>query len=156
MQEAAPFILNDQTMCKAPVRPGRVYVLSSGMMTPKTLSNVIRAADLIENPQHSIFFVGYARPGIACRSPTGRRDQTVRSPLTRQAGPARPLQYREFQFSAHAIARGADRLREETGAAENRSRARRSTGSGVDALDTGSGPSPIGGLVPTPGVELEL
>ena len=31
------------------------------MMIPKTLSNIF-ARRIIENPQHSIFFVGYASP----------------------------------------------------------------------------------------------
>jgi len=100
MREAAPFILNDETVRDAPVRAGRVYVLSSGMMIPKTLSNVF-ARRLIENPQHSIFFVGYANP----ESPAG---------LLRDAGrgsevaldPDKPAQrvlcnIEQFQFSAH-------------------------------------------------------
>ena len=66
MREAAPFILNDETVRDAPLRSGHVYLLSSGMMIPKTLSNVL-ARRLIENPQHSIFFVGYANP----ESPAG-------------------------------------------------------------------------------------
>jgi len=101
MREAAPFILNDETVRDAPLRPGRVYVLSSGMMIPKTLSNVL-ARRLIENPQHSIFFVGYANP----ESPAG---------LLLDAGtngevaldPDKPPQrvrcnIDKFQFSAHA------------------------------------------------------
>jgi Cft2 family RNA processing exonuclease len=101
MREAAPFILNDETVRDAPLRAGRVYVLSSGMMIPKTLSNVF-ARRLIENPQHSIFFVGYANP----ESPAG---------LLREAGtngevaldPGKPTQrvrcnIEQFQFSAHA------------------------------------------------------
>jgi Cft2 family RNA processing exonuclease len=101
MREAAPFILNDETVRDAPLRAGRVYVLSSGMMIPKTLSNVF-ARRLIENPQHSIFFVGYANP----ESPAG---------LLREAGtdgevaldPDKPAQrvrcnIEQFQFSAHA------------------------------------------------------
>jgi Cft2 family RNA processing exonuclease len=101
MREAAPFILNDETVRDAPLRAGRVYVLSSGMMIPKTLSNVF-ARRLIENPQHSIFFVGYANP----ESPAG---------LLRDAGtggevaldPDKPAQrirchIEQFQFSAHA------------------------------------------------------
>src|SRR5205809_4540451 len=66
MKEAAPFILNDETVRDAPLRTGHVYALSSGMMTPKTLSNVF-ARRLVESPQHSIFFVGYANP----ESPAG-------------------------------------------------------------------------------------
>src|SRR6184192_1585989 len=101
MREVAPFILNDETVRDTAERGGRVYVLSSGMMIPKTLSNVF-ARRMIENPQHSIFFVGYANP----ESPAG---------LLRDAGtdgevaldPDKPLQrircdIEEFQFSAHA------------------------------------------------------
>jgi Cft2 family RNA processing exonuclease len=71
------------------------------MMIPKTLSNVF-ARRLIENRQHSIFFVGYANP----ESPAG---------LLRDAGtggevaldPDKPAQrvrcnIEQFQFSAHA------------------------------------------------------
>jgi Cft2 family RNA processing exonuclease len=101
MREVAPFILNDETVRDTPVRGGRVYVLSSGMMIPKTLSNVF-ARQIIEDPQHSIFFVGYANP----ESPAG---------LLRDAGtggevaldPDKPPQrircnVEQFQFSAHA------------------------------------------------------
>jgi Cft2 family RNA processing exonuclease len=101
MREVAPFILNDETVRDAPLRAGRVYVLSSGMMIPKTLSNVF-ARRMIENPQHSIFFVGYASP----ESPAG---------LVREVGtggevvldPDKPAQrvrcnIEQFQFSAHA------------------------------------------------------
>ena len=101
MREVAPFILNDETVRDTPVRGGRVYVLSSGMMIPKTLSNVF-ARRIIENPLHSIFFVGYANP----ESPAG---------LLRDAGtggevaldPDKPRQrircnIEQFQFSAHA------------------------------------------------------
>jgi Cft2 family RNA processing exonuclease len=100
MREVAPFVLNDETVRDTAVRGGRVYVLSSGMMIPKTLSNVF-ARRIIENPQHSIFFVGYANPA----SPAG---------LLREAGqggevaldPDKPPQrircnIEQFQFSAH-------------------------------------------------------
>jgi Cft2 family RNA processing exonuclease len=105
MREAAPFILNDETVRDAPLRAGRVYVLSSGMMIPNTLSNVF-ARRLIENPRHAIFFVGYANP----ESPAG---------LLREAGrdgqvaldPGKPAQrvrcnIEQFQFSAHATREG--------------------------------------------------
>ena len=101
MREAAPFILNDETARDAPLRAGRVYVLSSGMMIPKTLSNVF-ARRLIENPQHSIFFVGYANP----ESPAGLlRDTPAGGEVV--LGPDGPVQrvrcnIEEFQFSAHA------------------------------------------------------
>jgi Cft2 family RNA processing exonuclease len=101
MREAAPFILNDETVRDAPLRPERVYVLSSGMMIPKTLSNVL-GRRLIENPQHSIFFVGYASP----ESPAGLlREARLNGEVA--LDPDRPAQrvrcnIEQFQFSAHA------------------------------------------------------
>ena len=101
MREAAPFILNDETVRDAPLRPGRVYVLSSGMMIPKTLSNVF-ARRLIENPQHSIFFVGYANP----ESPAGiLREARTNGEVALDPGkPAQQVRcnIEQFQFSAHA------------------------------------------------------
>src|SRR5881398_1207125 len=101
MRDAAPFILNDETVRDAPLRPGRVYALSSGMMIPKTLSNVL-ARRLIENPQHSIFFVGYASP----ETPAGLlRDARTNGEVA--LDPDKPAQrvrcnIELFQFSAHA------------------------------------------------------
>jgi Cft2 family RNA processing exonuclease len=99
--ELRPFVLNGQTIHDAPARAGRIYALSSGMMTPKTLSNIF-ARRVIENPRHSILFVGYADPesgagilktasqGQSVRIDADERPQTVRCHL------------QEFQFSAHA------------------------------------------------------
>src|SRR5437016_5692374 len=101
MRDAAPFILNDETVRDAPLRSGRVYALSSGMMIPKTLSNVL-ARRLIENPQHSIFFVGYASP----ETPAGLlRDARTNGEVA--LDPDKPAQrvrcnIELFQFSAHA------------------------------------------------------
>jgi len=101
MRGVAPFILNDETVRDAPLRAGRVYVLSSGMMIPKTLSNVF-ARRLIENPQHSIFFVGYANP----ESPAGLlRDAGVGGEVALDPDkPPQPIRcnIEQFQFSAHA------------------------------------------------------
>ncbi len=101
MREVAPFVLNDETVRGAPMRGGRAYVLSSGMMIPKTLSNVF-ARRMVDDPKQSIFFVGYASP----ESPAG---------VLRDAGkggevaldPDKPSQrvrcnVEQFQFSAHA------------------------------------------------------
>jgi Cft2 family RNA processing exonuclease len=101
LPDVDPFVLNGQTIRDAPARPGRIYALSSGMMTPKTLSNIF-ARRVVENPKHSIFFVGYADPlspaGILRASKPGQElvldsdepPQRVRCDL------------KEFQFSAHA------------------------------------------------------
>jgi len=101
LQDVAPFVLNGQTINDSPARPRRVYALSSGMMTPKTLSNIF-ARRVVEVPQHSILFVGYADPespgGILRGAKTGdavsldvnEPKQTLRCHIE------------QFQFSAHA------------------------------------------------------
>ncbi len=101
MRDVAPYILNDETVRDTPVRGGRVYVLSSGMMIPKTLSNVF-ARRIIENPIHSIFFVGYANP----ESPAGLlRDAGIGAEVALDPNKARQqirCNIEQFQFSAHA------------------------------------------------------
>jgi Cft2 family RNA processing exonuclease len=101
MQDVAPFVLNGQTINDSPARPGRVYALSSGMMTPKTLSNIF-ARRLVGVPQHSILFVGYADP----ESPGGiLRSAKIGNSVS--LDPDKPSQtvrchIEQFQFSAHA------------------------------------------------------
>ena len=101
MEEVAPFVLNARTIQDAPARSGRIYALSSGMMTPKTLSNIF-ARRIIGNPRNSIFFVGYADP----QSPAGiLRDVQPGAEVT--LDPDEPAQrvrcdIGQFQFSAHA------------------------------------------------------
>jgi len=101
LNELRPFVLNSATIHDAGTRPGRIYALSSGMMTPKTLSNIF-AQRIVDQSRHSIFFVGYADPespaGIlrnarsneAMKIDPDRAPQTVRSHIE------------QFQFSAHA------------------------------------------------------
>ncbi len=99
--EVGPFVLNGKTIADAPARPGRIYAISSGMMTPKTLSNIF-ARRIIDRPEHSIFFVGYADP----ESPAGvlRRTQPNELVSLDDDESAQPLrcQVEAFQFSAHA------------------------------------------------------
>ncbi|HEX8678987.1 MAG TPA: MBL fold metallo-hydrolase, partial [Chthoniobacterales bacterium] len=51
LEDLEPFVLNGQTIEDAPAKPRRVYALSSGMMTPKTLSNIF-ARRVIEDPRN--------------------------------------------------------------------------------------------------------
>jgi Cft2 family RNA processing exonuclease len=101
LEEVAPFVLNGKTIQESPARSGRVYALSSGMMTPKTLSNIF-ARRVLENRQHSIFFVGYADPtspaGILKTAPPG---ELVSLDPDEPAQPVR-CHIEQFQFSAHA------------------------------------------------------
>jgi Cft2 family RNA processing exonuclease len=96
-----PFVLNAQTIDDAPARAGRIYALSSGMMTPKTLSNIF-ARRLLSEPQHSIFFVGFADP----ESPAGILRAAQRGDLVALDPDEPPQELRchieTFQFSAHA------------------------------------------------------
>jgi Cft2 family RNA processing exonuclease len=101
LDELRPFVLNAETIHDAKTRPGRVYALSSGMMTPKTLSNFF-AQRVVDQPRHSVFFVGYADP----ESPAGilrnaRPDEQVK--LDPDGAPQRVrCHIEQFQFSAHA------------------------------------------------------
>jgi Cft2 family RNA processing exonuclease len=99
--EVAPFVLNGRTIREAPARPGRIYALSSGMMTPKTLSNIF-ARRLLEKPEHAIFFVGYADP----ESPAGVLRASAPESLVQldedEPPQRRRCQLETFQFSAHA------------------------------------------------------
>ena len=101
MDDVAPFVLNGQTIHDAPARAGRIYALSSGMMMPKTLSNIF-ARRVLENPRHSIFFVGYADP----ESPAGllRNTQPDGEVTLDPDEPAQRVRcnMQQFQFSAHA------------------------------------------------------
>ena len=101
LEQLEPFILNGQTIHEAPAKPGRIYALSSGMMTAKTLSNTF-ARRVIEDEKHSIFFVGFADP----LSPAGVLRAAKPGDFVSLDPEQPPQQLRcnieTFQFSAHA------------------------------------------------------
>jgi Cft2 family RNA processing exonuclease len=101
LDAVAPFTMAGKAAEQTPLKGERIYALSSGMMTEKTLSNVF-ARQFLSNPAHALFFVGYADP----LSPAGR----IRSASpgdTVQVSPEFPPQkllcpVEQFNFSAHA------------------------------------------------------
>jgi predicted metal-dependent RNase len=101
LETVAPFTISWREINNLPIRPGRIYALSSGMMTENTLSNVI-VSQFLPNPAHGIFFVGYADP----ESPAGRlRSATHGEPI--QLGASAPSEVLRckvdtFGFSAHS------------------------------------------------------
>jgi Cft2 family RNA processing exonuclease len=101
LDAVAPFTMAGKAAEQTPLKGRRIYALSSGMMTEKTLSNVF-ARKFLSDPAHALFFVGYADPA----SPAGR----IRSASpgdTVQVSPEFPPQkllcpIEQFNFSAHA------------------------------------------------------
>jgi Cft2 family RNA processing exonuclease len=101
LDTVAPFTMAGKAADETPLKAGRIYALSSGMMTEKTLSNSY-ARKLLSDPQQSLFFVGYADPlspaGKLIATPPGENVQV--SPDF----PPQPLNCKvdQFNFSAHA------------------------------------------------------
>jgi Cft2 family RNA processing exonuclease len=67
LDEVAPFVVSGQNAQTLPMKSGRIYALSSGMMTENTLSHTV-ARLVLGEPRHALFFVGYADP----ESPAGK------------------------------------------------------------------------------------
>lgn len=96
-----PFVLAGPEALDTPIKPRRIYALSSGMMTEKTLSNVF-ARRILGDPAHSLVFVGYADP----HSPAGRLrladpDEAVTLDPDFEPQPVR-CKVEQFHFSGHA------------------------------------------------------
>jgi Cft2 family RNA processing exonuclease len=101
LDTVAPYVLSGREISTTQIHRKRIYALSSGMMTEKTLSNQL-AERFLDDSRQSIFFVGYADPD----SPGGRikgAQPGERVQLDTEL-PRRPLQCRveQFDFSAHA------------------------------------------------------
>jgi Cft2 family RNA processing exonuclease len=101
LDAVAPFTLAGKAAGETPLKVARLYALSSGMMTEKTLSNVF-ARKVLSDPAHALFFVGYSDP----ESPAGRIRAAAPGDLVQLSPeyPPQPLQCQieNFNFSAHA------------------------------------------------------
>jgi Cft2 family RNA processing exonuclease len=101
LDSIGPYVLNGREIATTQVNRRRIYALSSGMMTEKTLSNQL-AERLVGDPRQSIFFVGYADPD----SPGGRLKaarQGDEIQLDGQLSSRRlACNVKAFEFSAHA------------------------------------------------------
>jgi Cft2 family RNA processing exonuclease len=97
----APQVLNGREGPATKIQTNALYVLSSGMMTEKTLSNRL-AARFIGDRKQSIFFVGYADPDSpAGRLKAARRGEAIQldNDLPKQSI---DCSIDEFNFSGHA------------------------------------------------------
>ncbi len=97
----APFVVAGRSAGETPIHPHRIYALSSGMMTKKTLSNNF-ARRILSDKNQSLFFVGYADPASPAgliKSTKPGEDVQVDSDF-----PPQPLKCRveQFNFSSHA------------------------------------------------------
>ncbi len=102
MDAISPFAIDGAHIDSEPIRAGRLYTLSSGMMTEKTLSHTI-AKHFLANEKNAIFFVGYADP----ESPAGRLQVAGRgASFVYEEEPRKTLEVnceiQKFDFSAHA------------------------------------------------------
>jgi Cft2 family RNA processing exonuclease len=101
LDSVAPYVLAGREAGSSPIKPRRIYALSSGMMTEHTLSNVF-ARRMLADPKQAILFVGYADPA----SPAGRLRAAAPGDLVALSEDAPPVARRcrveVFDFSAHS------------------------------------------------------
>ena len=101
LDAVAPFTMAGKAADATPLKGERIYAISSGMMTEKTLSNSF-ARQFLSDPAHALFFVGYADP----LSPAGRIRAAAPDDMVQLSPefPPQPLKcaLETFNFSAHA------------------------------------------------------
>ncbi len=100
--DVAPTVLDGRLARQLSPKPGELYLISSGMMTEHTLSNIL-ARRFLPEERHSIFIVGYCDPN----SPAGQLLQTSRGNLVALDSelPPQPLlcEVDQFDLTSHAI-----------------------------------------------------
>ena len=101
LDAVAPFVVNGSDLNTLPAKAGRIYALTSGMMSENTLSNLF-ASRFITDPANALFFIGYADPD----SPGGRIRSAKQGDCVQLDArhPAQKLAcaLETFNFSAHA------------------------------------------------------
>ena len=101
LDDIAPQVMDGRRARDFSPKKGHIYLISSGMMTEHTLSNIF-AQEFLAHERHSIFFVGYCDP----QSPAGLLRATKRgdSVTLNAAYGAQPVRCRveHFDFTAHA------------------------------------------------------
>ena len=101
LHSVSPYVLSGREAGSTPIKPRRVYALSSGMMTEHTLSNLF-ARRMLADARNSVFFVGYADPA----SPAGQLRAAQPGDLVQLDSEAPPVERRAqvevFDFSAHS------------------------------------------------------
>ncbi len=107
MDKLEPFSLDGNEVSSMALRSGRIYAMSSGMMTKNTLSHTL-ARRLLPEMKHAVFFVGYTDPDspggkIKAAWKAGKSEADLGDGLD-------PLPIRcrieDFAFSGHASREG--------------------------------------------------
>jgi len=101
LEDIRPQVMDGRLARDFNPKKGHIYLISSGMMTENTLSNIF-AQEFLAHERHSVFFVGYCDP----QSPAGRLLMTKQNDsvtLNAAYGP-QPVRCRveHFDFTAHA------------------------------------------------------
>jgi len=101
LDSLSPYVLSGREIGTTQIGKNRIFAMSSGMMTEKTLSNLL-AARFLNDPKQSIYFVGYADPD----SPGGKLKAGQPGDMVRldNSLPSQRLEctIEQFDFSAHA------------------------------------------------------
>jgi Cft2 family RNA processing exonuclease len=101
LEDIAPQVMDGRRARDFSPKKGHIYLISSGMMTENTLSNIF-AQEFLAHDRHSVYFVGYCDP----QSPAGLLRATKQGdPVTLNAAyGAQPVRCNvdHFDFTAHA------------------------------------------------------
>lgn len=99
--QVAPFVIAGQSAAETPMKAGRIYALSSGMMSEHTVSNIF-ARKVLASSEHAVFFIGYCDP----ETPGGFIQHAKPGDLIELSKDTEPVplncRVEKFDFSGHA------------------------------------------------------